>query len=61
MADTYSKGISAVTMSKPWGACGITIGWLAFQDMDLKQKLLDVQYFNTACPARASEIQDSEG
>jgi aspartate/methionine/tyrosine aminotransferase len=31
MADLYSRGISAVTLSKPWGGCGITIGWLAFQ------------------------------
>jgi aspartate/methionine/tyrosine aminotransferase len=37
--------------------CGITIGWLAFQDLGIKQSLLDVQYFGTACPSRASEIQ----
>lgn len=57
MADIYENGISACTMSKPWGGCGITIGWLALQDLDLKQKLVDVQYFGTACPGRASEIQ----
>ena len=57
MADIYKNGISACTMSKPWGACGITIGWLALQDLNLKQKLVDVQYFGTACPSRASEIQ----
>jgi len=57
MADIYENGISACTMSKPWGACGITIGWLALQDMSLKQKLVDVQYFGTACPSRASELQ----
>ena len=34
------RGISAVTMSKPWGGCGITIGWLAFQDLSIKQKLV---------------------
>ena len=50
MADFYRKGISAVTLSKPWGACGVTIGWLAFQDISVKQKLVDVQYFGTACP-----------
>jgi hypothetical protein len=27
MADAYHKGISLVTLSKPWGGCGITIGW----------------------------------
>ncbi|MFT5677276.1 MAG: aspartate/methionine/tyrosine aminotransferase [Paraglaciecola sp.] len=57
MAELYAKGISACTMSKPWGGCGITIGWLALQDMELKQKLIDTQYFGTACPSRASEIQ----
>ena len=44
-------------MSKPWGGCGITIGWLALQDLEMKQQLVDVQYFGTACPARASELQ----
>jgi aspartate/methionine/tyrosine aminotransferase len=57
IADLYSRGLSACTLSKPWGGCGVTIGWLALQDMQLKQKLVDVQYFGTACPSRASEIQ----
>jgi len=57
MADIYARGLSACTLSKPWGGCGVTIGWLALQDMQLKQKLIDVQYFGTACPSRASEIQ----
>ncbi|KAK3244883.1 hypothetical protein CYMTET_45528 [Cymbomonas tetramitiformis] len=35
MADLYQKGISAVTISKPWGGCGITIGWLAFRDLSI--------------------------
>merc|ERR1740130_727296 len=49
--------MSCVTLSKPWGACGVTIGWIALQDMELREKLVDVQYFGTACPSRASEIQ----
>jgi aspartate/methionine/tyrosine aminotransferase len=57
MADLYYNGISCVTLSKPWGGCGVTIGWLAFQNMSIKQNLVDVQYFGTACPSRASEIQ----
>ncbi|KAL7429038.1 hypothetical protein ACHAXM_001521 [Skeletonema potamos] len=57
MAVAYEKGISAVTMSKPWGACGVTIGWLACQDVSMVQRLVDVQYFGTACVSRASEIQ----
>ncbi|KAL7576947.1 hypothetical protein ACA910_006704 [Epithemia clementina (nom. ined.)] len=57
MADAYRQGISVVTLSKPWGGCGITIGWLAFQDLSLRQTLLDTLYFGTACPSRASELQ----
>jgi len=57
MCNVYQKGISVVTLSKPWGACGITIGWLAVQDLGMKQQLTDIQYFGTACPSRASEIQ----
>ena len=57
MADVYDSGISCVTLSKPWGGCGVTIGWLAFQDLSIKQELVDVQYFGTACPGRATELQ----
>lgn len=57
MASAYERGISAVAMSKPWGGCGITVGWLACRDPDIVQRLIDVQYFNCACVGRASEIQ----
>ncbi|CAB9523776.1 Kynurenine--oxoglutarate transaminase 1 [Seminavis robusta] len=57
MCDAYQKGMSCVTMSKPWGACGVSIGWIACQDLDLKERMTQVQYFGTACPSRASELQ----
>ena len=57
MADAYPRGISLCTLSKPWGACGVTIGWLALQDTALRQACIDVQYFGSACPGRASELQ----
>jgi len=57
IADLYGKGVSVVTLSKPWGGCGISIGWIALQDLELKQKVIDIQYFGTACASRASEIQ----
>jgi aspartate/methionine/tyrosine aminotransferase len=57
MADAYERGISCVTLSKPWGGCGITIGWLASQDLELLERIQDWQYFGTACPSRASELQ----
>ena len=57
MADCYERGLSVVTLSKPWGGCGISIGWIATQDLALLEKLSDLQYFGTACPSRASELQ----
>lgn len=57
IADAYSKGISCVTMSKPWGACGLSIGWLACQNTDMIQQLWNCQYFGTACMSRAAELQ----
>jgi len=30
------------------------------QDLSIKQRLVDVQYFGTACPSRASELQVSQ-
>ena len=57
MADLYERGLSVGALSKPWGGCGITIGWIAFQDLGLRQRLVDVQYFGTASPSRASELQ----
>jgi aspartate/methionine/tyrosine aminotransferase len=57
MCDVYEDGMSIVTLSKPWGACGVTIGWIATQNLALKQRLWNVQYFGCACPSRASELQ----
>ena len=57
MCEVYDQGLSVVTMSKPWGACGVTIGWIACRNPEIRQQLVDVQYFGTACPSRASELQ----
>ncbi len=57
MANSYERGISVVAMSKPWGGCGINIGWLACRDGDMVRRMADVQYFGCACVSRASEIQ----
>jgi hypothetical protein len=35
----------------------VTIGWLALQDTALRQACIDVQYFGSARPGRASELQ----
>ena len=57
ICEVYNKGISIVALSKPWGGCGVTIGWAAMQDPSMRQKMIDVAYFGTACPSRGSEIQ----
>lgn len=35
----------------------ITLGWVATQDNNILDKISDAQYFGTACPSRASELQ----
>jgi len=58
MADAYAEGgISCVSMSKPWGACGLSLGWLVCQNSSMIEELWNRQYFGTACPGRACEIQ----
>ena len=58
MADAYPEGgMSCVSMSKPWGACGITVGWLVCANLDMIDRLWNCQYFGTACIGRATELQ----
>ena len=51
IAAVYRRGISVSGLSKPWGGCGITIGWVALTDLDIMEGLVDEQYFGTACPS----------
>ena len=53
----YERALSIVSMSKPWGACGISLGWCVSPDKALLQAVWNCQYFGTACPARAAELQ----
>jgi DNA-binding transcriptional MocR family regulator len=53
----FMKMVSVRAPCRSHGEHAVSIGWLALQDLNLKQKLVDVQYFGTACPSRASEIQ----
>jgi aspartate/methionine/tyrosine aminotransferase len=55
-AELYTNAMSCVTLSKPWGGCGISIGWIACQDAVVMEHLVDAQYFGCACPSRASEV-----
>ena len=57
MAEISNKGIALGTMAKPWGAGGVCIGWVACQDIDVKEKLLKAQHIYAVCFSRAGEIQ----
>jgi len=57
MVEAYlCGGISCVSMSNPWGAYGITVGWLVCSDPSKIQALWDRQYFGIACVGRACEL-----
>ena len=57
IADLYEKGVSIGALSKPFGAGGVTLGWIACRDADARQRFKDAMYYGTACVARASELQ----
>ena len=57
IADLYEKGVSIGALSKPFGAGGASLGWIACRDAEARQAFKDAMYFGTACPARASELQ----
>ena len=57
VADLYEKGVSIGALSKPFGAGGASLGWIACRDAEARQAFKDAMYFGTACPARASELQ----
>ena len=49
--------MSIGALSKPFGAGGVTLGWIACRDADARQRFKDAMYYGTACVARASELQ----
>ena len=57
VADLYEKGVSIGALSKPFGAGGASLGWIACRDADARQRFKDAMYYGTACVARASELQ----
>ncbi len=57
MAELSKKAIALGTLSKPWGAGGTGIGWVACQDRAICDKLLKAQHIYAVCFSRAGEIQ----
>ncbi len=57
MADLSNNAIALGTMSKPWGAGGTGIGWVASQDRAVCDKLRKAQHIYAVCFSRAGELQ----
>lgn len=55
-ASLYTKGISLGVMSKSFGLPGLRIGWIACQDEDILQKIVQNRYYTTICNSGPSEI-----
>lgn len=55
-ADLYEKAISLGVMSKTFGFAGMRIGWLAMQDHELLEGLLDFKCYLSICNSGPSEI-----
>ena len=56
MAEVYERGISVSGMSKPWGGCGITVGWIVTRDAALRTRLMNALYFGSACMCRCPAL-----
>ncbi len=57
IADLTKNGLALATMSKPWGAGGTGIGWVACQDKAVIEKILKAQHIYAVCFSRPGEIQ----
>ncbi len=57
MAEMSTKAMALGTLSKPWGAGGTGIGWVACQDPAICDKLRQAQHIYAVCFSRAGEIQ----
>ena len=55
-ADSYEHGISLSGMSKALSMPGLRIGWVAMQDQELLQKVLQLKDYTTICSSAPSEV-----
>ena len=55
-ADSYERGISLSGMSKALSMPGLRIGWVATQDQELLQKVLQLKDYTTICSSAPSEV-----
>lgn len=54
-ADAYEKGLSLNVMSKAYGLAGLRIGWIAAQNKNLLQEILDYKHYLSICNSAPSE------
>lgn len=56
VTDIYEKGIGIGDVSKPFGAGGLRIGWLASQDVEILEKCLPLRGYTTMSNSGISEF-----
>ena len=56
ICDVYEKGISLWGMAKSFGLAGARIGWIATQDSELVEQLLQFKPYLSMCSSSPSEI-----
>jgi len=54
--DRYEKAISLGVMSKAFGLAGLRIGWVASQDKNLLDDMLNQKFYTTICNSAPSEF-----
>lgn len=54
--DGYKSGISLCGMSKALSMPGLRIGWVAMQDTQLLQQILQLKDYTTICSSAPSEV-----
>ena len=54
--DSYNRAISLCGMSKAFSMPGLRIGWVAMQDTQLLQHILQLKDYTTICSSAPSEV-----
>lgn len=55
-ADLYERGLSLNVMSKAYGLPGLRIGWIACQDRELLQRMLNIKHYLSICNSAPAEL-----
>ncbi len=55
-ADLYERGLSLNVMSKAYGLPGLRIGWIACQDREVLQRMLNLKHYLSICNSAPTEL-----